>query len=182
MNDAQIINYLKTNNYSKVSQKLYAYFPVIKKLVLKNNGSTADAEDVFQDALIILIKKVQANNFVLTSSLNTYLYSICRFVWNDELKKKSKTIQVDIEKNNSYLKEDIFENSYRDEIENKLAEKAFTMLGDRCKQLLLLFYFKKESLKDIAATLKFSSEKVAKNQKYRCIEKAKENLKTLKTN
>ena len=92
MNDAQIINYLKTNNYSKVSQKLYAYFPVIKKLVLKNNGSTADAEDVFQDALIILIKKVQANNFVLTSSLNTYLYSICRFVWNDELKKKSKTI------------------------------------------------------------------------------------------
>lgn len=182
MNDGQIIEFLKTNNYSKASQKLYSYFPVIKKLVLKNNGNSQDAEDIFQEALIILFKKAQSDNFILTSSLNTYLYSICRFLWNDELKKKNKIIEVDIEKNQSLLKEDVFENYYKDEIENKLAEKAFNQLGERCKQLLTLFYFKKQSIKEIAFNFKFSSEKVAKNQKYRCIEKAKENLKTLKTN
>lgn len=52
-------------------------------------------------------------------------------------------------------------------------------LGQKCKELLELFYFKKLSMKDISKKLGFASEKVAKNQKYRCIEKAKENLKNL---
>lgn len=181
MKDEQILEYLKAGNYSKASEKLYAYFPVIKKLVLKNNGTKQDAEDVYQEALIIFIKKVQSQNFVLSSSLNTYLYSVCRFLWNDQLKKKNKSIEVDIEKNQKYLKEEEFENDPQGEVYNKLAEKAFNLLGDKCKQLLQLFYFNKIGLKQIAITLKFSSEKIAKNQKYRCLEKAKENLKILKS-
>jgi len=181
MKDEQILKYLKVANYNKASEKLYTYFPVIKKLVVKNNGTKQDAEDIFQEGLIILIKKVQSQNFVLSSSLNTYIYSVCRFLWNDQLKKKNKNIEVDIEKNQQYLNESEFESDQQSEFENKLAEKAFNLLGDKCKQLLQLFYFNKISLKQIAVTLEFSSEKIAKNQKYRCLEKAKENLKTLKS-
>ena len=36
-------------------------------------------------------------------------------------------------------------------------------------------------MQEIADKLGFGSEKTAKNQKYRCLEKAKENLKTLKS-
>jgi RNA polymerase sigma factor (sigma-70 family) len=176
MKDQQIIKFLKAGNYSKVSQKLYAYFPVIKKLVLKNSGSKQDAEDVYQEALIILMNKMQNPEFKLTSSLNTYLYSVCRFLWNDELKKKNKAITIDIKGNETFLEDAA---PTRDDRDQKLAEKAFDLVGEKCKELLRLFYFHQMSLKDIALKLRFSTEKVAKNQKYRCLEKAKENLRTL---
>jgi hypothetical protein len=55
-------------------------------------------------------------------------------------------------------------------------------LGEKCKQILILFYFKKESYKKIATLLDFSDDKIAKNQKYRCLQKAKENYLQLSNN
>ena len=60
-----------------------------------------------------------------------------------------------------------------------LATAAFNLLGEKCRQLLILFYFKKKTFREIASALSFSDEKTAKNQKYRCIQKAKENYLTL---
>lgn len=180
MKDSRIVGLLKGNQFAKAGEELYAYFPVVKKLILKNSGSRQDAEDIYQEALIILVRKVQAPDFVLSSSLNTYLYSICRFLWNDRLKQKNRIIEVEVEKSHLVFSVDEVEFIGR-EMENKLSEKAFLQLGEKCRQLLLLFYFKKKPLKEIAGELGFSSEKVAKNQKYRCLEKAKENLKLLKT-
>jgi len=181
MKDTRIIELLKKNDFAKAGELLYDYFPVVKKLVLRNNGSRQDAEDIYQEALIILVRKVQSADFVLYSSLNTYLYSICRFLWSDRLKQKKRMVEVDIEKSHYIFSEDEEQAIKERERENEKAEKAFLQLGDKCRQLLLFFYFKKQSLKEIAITLGFSSEKVAKNQKYRCLEKAKEHFKTLKT-
>ena len=180
MKDNQILEFMKSNNLSKASEKLYAYFPVVKKLVLKNSGTKQDAEDIYQEALIILFRKIQDNNFILSSSLNTYLYSVCRYLWSDALKKKNKSLSS--EKMEIFAADPEIENEYREELDYHLAEKAFQMIGEKCKELLLLFYFKKLSFKQIATQLKFASEMVAKNQKYRCLEKAKDNLKKLKTN
>lgn len=181
MNDQQIIDFLRSGDYSKVSQNLYAYFPIIKKMVLKNQGSKQDAEDVYQDGLIIIIRKFKDSEFNLTSNLNTYLYSVCRFLWSDELKKRNKRFEVEIKETQEYSKEELGINTEQIRSE-KLAEKAFISLGEKCKELLKLFYYSKLSLKEIASKLRFANEKVAKNQKYRCIEKAKENLKTLMAN
>jgi RNA polymerase sigma factor (sigma-70 family) len=179
MKDTHIIELIKGNDLSKASAKLYAYFPVIKKLVLKNNGTKQDAEDIYQEALIILCRKVQDNNFILSSSLNTYLYSVCRFLWSDALKHKNKSIVM--ERTELLVHNEEIEEDAKEESDLRLAEKAFQMIGENCKELLLLFYFKKLSFKQIASQMRFASEQVAKNQKYRCIEKAKENLKKLKT-
>lgn len=56
----------------------------------------------------------------------------------------------------------------------QLAEHAFSELGKRCQQLLHLFYHKAMSFKTIAEVMQFSSDKVAKNQKYKCLVKAKD--------
>src|SRR6218665_190596 len=179
MRDTRIIGLLRGNNFAQAGEELYAYFPAVKKLVLKNSGSRQDAEDIYQEALIILVKKVQEPDFVLSSSLNTYVYSICRYLWYDRLKQKNRMIEVEVEDRHIAFSEGEIGFISR-EMENKLSEKAFLQLGEKCRQLLVLFYFKKKPLKDIAAKLGFSSEKVAKNQKYRCLEKAKANLELLK--
>lgn len=173
MNDGKILELLRQKNYSKASEKLYRYYPVVKKLIKKNSGSTQDAEDIYQEALIILFRKANTPEFVLSSSLNTYLYSVCRYLWSDQLKKKNRNplqpepIEVVVEPP--------VDDSY-----SHLATEAFRQLGEKCRKLLLAFYVSGHSMKEIASNLGFSTEAVAKNQKYRCLEKAKENLKSLK--
>jgi len=177
MTDQDIVNLIRTNKYSPAMKSLYAYLAVVKTFVLKNNGTREEGEDVFQEGLVIFCNKVLKPEFVLTSSINTYLYSVCKLLWLDELKKKNKTIKNDfIELSDEHLIDTI-----QEDIENdkplKQAQEAVMKLGDKCKQLLELYYYKKLSMKEIAKVVGFASEKGAKNQKYRCIEKAKENLK-----
>ncbi len=64
--------------------------------------------------------------------------------------------------------------SVLEEKKYQLAERAFSELGKRCQQLLQLFYQQAMSFKDIAQVMQFSSEKIAKNQKYKCLVKAKD--------
>ena len=56
----------------------------------------------------------------------------------------------------------------------RFAENAFRELGERCQQLLQLFYVQKITFSVIATMMQFKSEKVAKNQKYKCLKKAKD--------
>jgi len=154
---------------------LEKYFPVVKKYVLANSGTKEDAEDVFQDALIILFTKVNEGSFVLTSSLNTFLFSICRLKWFEKLR---------ILKKDSIVHYDLIDSEYEKYIEEddkvKLMQLAFEKLGDKCKELLYRFYYAKESMVRIANEMKFSSDKLAKNQKYRCLEKTRELIKNAK--
>lgn len=181
MKDGHIVELLKQRQYIKASEKLYGYFPAVKKFIIKNSGSKSDAEDIYQEALIILIRKVESPDFELRSSLNTYLYSICRFLWSEQLRKNKRVLNLELKNDSAIVSEEELNTLHKKESEIKLAEQAFQLLGEKCKSLLMLFYYKKMALKDIASRLKFSSEKIAKNQKYRCLEKAKENLQTLKS-
>ncbi|MGZ4034828.1 MAG: RNA polymerase sigma factor [Bacteroidia bacterium] len=180
MEDQKIIDLIKSQRHDKVFTTLYNYFPVVKKMILANGGRSEDAEDIYQEALIVFYKKAGAADFKLTSTINTYLYSICRFMWKDQLKKQQKQTFTDIEK------ETISESEFITEIEAegqfKLAEKVISELGERCKELLILFYFHSKKLKDIASKMGYNSENTAKNQKYKCLEAAKNKLKALQTN
>lgn len=178
MTDEQIIQLIRENKYHPAMKGLYVYFPVVKKFILKNSGTRQEAEDIFQEGLVIFCRKLEKAGFILSSSINTYLYGVCRLLWMDELKKKNRQLRADAslladEKGN----QGIYDTDIEDDKPARQAQAALMKLGQKCRELLELFYFKKTSMKDIARTLGFSSEKVAKNQKYRCIEKAKEHFK-----
>jgi RNA polymerase sigma factor (sigma-70 family) len=178
MSDIEIIEHLKGNRNDKVLIVLYKNLPVIKKMITTNGGNSEDAEDIFQEALVVLCMNVKKTDFILTSKLSTYMYSICRFMWKDELKRRNKMVF-------SYtdtIKDTIDENALtaiQQEEQLKIAESVVKLLGDRCKELLELFYSGKMKLKEIAEKMGYSSENTAKNQKYKCIEAAKKNLKEM---
>ncbi len=181
MNDSEIVEHLKHNRNDKVLVILYKNLPVIKKMITSNGGNSEDAEDIFQEALIVLCMNVKKNGFTLSSKLSTYLYSICRYMWKDELKRRNKMVF-------SYtdtIKDTIDENALiaiQQEEQMKIAESVVKSLGERCKELLELFYSGKMKLKDIAEKMGYSSENTAKNQKYKCIETAKKNLREVNSN
>ena len=174
MTDIEIIGHLKSKRYSKAVKGLSAIYPSVKEYILANNGTKEDAEDIFQDAFVVLYKNINTPAFALTSSLKTYLQSVSKNLWYNVLRQKNKYPLVNDSTEIPNTAEKTAEADY------KLAEMAFELLGKKCRQLLIAFYYKKESLSQIARSLSFSSEQVARNQKYRCLRKAKENYAHLK--
>jgi RNA polymerase sigma factor (sigma-70 family) len=167
MSDQQLIGWLKNGQYQKAMKGLYKSLPQLKKWVTNNSGNAHDAEDIFQDALVILCKKLKDDSFVLSAPLNTYIFSVGKNLWFAELRKRKVQIQVSDEAETISID--------GNEANFDLAKQAFSILGEKCKEILILFYYKKKSMDEIANKVGLANEKVAKNQKYRCLEKAKEN-------
>jgi RNA polymerase sigma factor (sigma-70 family) len=179
MTDPQIIELIRTDKSDKALTALYRHFPMILKLVRSYGGNRHDAEDIFQEALIILCKKIKDPGFILTARLSTYLFSVCRFLWKDELKKRKLLVASDFETGFDEAIEKDMEQLHEQEQQAKLAEKVLNELGDRCRELLVLFYTMQLKLKEIALKMGYNSENTAKNQKYKCLEAAKNRLKEL---
>lgn len=171
MTDFEIIELIQQNKTPKAIKALYSYFKVIKKYILANSGTKQDAEDVFQEALLLTLEKIKNPSFNLTASLNTFLFSVSKNMWLEVLKTKKHMHEFKPE--NNFVLND--ENELQKANDKKLetAETAFLKLGKQCKDLLVNFYYKQLSMQEIARLMGFSTEAVAKNQKYRCLEKAK---------
>lgn len=176
MKSDKIIALIRDKKEDKALRALYNYLPKVKKLICANNGTNEDALDIFQEALIIFCRKATKQNFQLTSSIDTYLYGVCRLLWNNELRKrKQNTTSLDID-----IPDDVdIEQDIEQLSKFKQAEKALNQLGKKCLALLQSFYFKSMSMKAIALAFDFSSEKSARNQKYKCLEKAKQHYQTI---
>src|SRR4051794_20155886 len=77
------------NNDTFLLEELYQKFSgKIKSMVLQNNGTEADAADIFQDTLLSLYHKAKYQNFVLTCPLGGFLYLVCKNRWINELSKR----------------------------------------------------------------------------------------------
>ena len=84
------------SNDSKVLKEIYTKFSSqTAKMVMSAGGTLEDARDVFQDALIVIHKKVHQDSLVLTSQFNTYLYSVCKFIWWKKRNKQKESVDVD---------------------------------------------------------------------------------------
>lgn len=179
MDDKKIIELLRQGKQNKAFLKLYKNYPQVEKLILSKGGSKEDAKDVFQEALIIFYEKVMHTNFQLTAAIGTYLYSVCRFIWKDEfVKRKGKsTVVVDFEF--SAEEENEFQEAIEREKQFKQIESILNQIGEKCLQLLKLFYYDGLKMKIIASKMDLKSEKIAKNQKYKCLERAKLKVKNL---
>ena len=61
--------------------------PSISYFTRQNGGTEEDAKDIFHESLAILVEKSRMPEFELTSAIKTYIYSICRNLWYNRLRK-----------------------------------------------------------------------------------------------
>ncbi len=165
---------------SQAIKKLYTIaYGSCANMIMTNNGSEEDARDIFQEALLIFIKKLQSPDFKLTAQPKTYLYAVCRNLWLKQLEKRKKkkgTIQID-DPNNLIPLIDVDEIEEKKIVEEKheLISEILQQLKGDCKQLLLSFYFKKMPLKEIAQIMDYSDGFV-KVKKKRCMDSLKKRV------
>ncbi len=160
MKDEIIIEKIKKGDESALDFLYKKHYKMMSKMVLKNTGTETEAQDVFQDALIIFWQKVLKNELVLTSKVSTYLYSICQNLWRKELERKKRNGGEMIE-----LCEEI---EYETKERNEIIKSAIDGLGDTCRRILTYYYFDGLSMNDIAEKMEFANSDTAKTKKYKC--------------
>lgn len=167
--DEYLIEGIKLRDNAVFEHIIKLNYRPVKHFVLLNNGSDEDASDIFQEALIVLYRKVKENNFKLTSSLNTFLYSIAKLLWLKELSKKSKNASLSEDLN--YLADNSDNISelidYNERI--NLYRQKYEELSDDCKKVLQMFLMK-IPIAEITKIMGYSSEQHTRNRRYRCKE------------
>jgi len=175
--DEAIIEGLKLRHDDMIKYVYRELYPVIKNLIVSNSGTDEDAEDIFQDALVIVYKKGKDEELVLSSSFKTFFYSVCKNLWLQRLGKLKDIRQIFVEVEEPVtLPESITKEMYTVEDEKiKLYQKHFLSLGDDCQKVLRLF-LRKISLREIAEIMGYKTEKYAKTRKYDCKEELKNRI------
>lgn len=149
---------------------LYRKWPDIRRFLLTLGCTKNDAEDVFQEALVIYIRKQEQPDFELTVDPFFYVRNTCKLLWYNQSRKQGRQQTFALETDVAQLDDDWF----RKELQIQTIESALTKLGKQCQQLLQLFYGLGWNMVDIAQKIGMRNDKVAKAQKYRCLQKAKE--------
>lgn len=147
-------------------------FNLIHALVLNNNGSTEDAKDIFQEAMIVLYQKVQSGTFELNCQLKTFVYSVCRRLWLKRLMHQNRYSLYENHDDFVLVDEEV-EDHEQQNAAFGMMEKAMNNLGEPCKSLLEAFYLQKKGMQEIAASFGYTNADNAKTQKYKCLMRLK---------
>lgn len=151
-------------------EKLYKdNFVKISRFVQNNSGHPADAEDLFQDAMMVLLVKLRQDHFKLTVSINTYLYAICKNLWFKILRDRSFQLSL------NDIKRRDFQNSISDSInDEKSYLKKLTgyllQITEHCNRLIHDIFFNEKAIAQIQEKYGYSTRHNAQNQKYKCVE------------
>jgi RNA polymerase sigma factor (sigma-70 family) len=164
---ATVIESIKRED-KKVLLDIYkTYFPQVRHFVLSNSGTLCDAEDVFQDALVLIYLKIRRNSLNLSSSFGTYLHGIVRFLWLKELERKRKYPGTLLD--NAYLiaGESDFLGDYVKMEKRKLILQHYSDLSEECRKILDL-YIKETPLSHITVLMGYSNDQYTRNRRTNC--------------
>lgn len=168
MNQSQIVSI----DIQKELKALYKQWPDVRHFMKSMGCNAADAEDIFQEALLIYTRRLNDPTFELTVHPFHYVKNTCKFLWYNQARKEGKT-QTGEWKEEYVTEEDEW---FQKEMKLRSIENALSKIGKQCQELLRLFYGMGWSMVDVAKKLGMRNDKVAKAQKYRCIHKVKEQL------
>ncbi len=173
---------LKTEQDQALSQLYLQHYGMLEHYIMQNSGSDDDAADLIQEVMLVFVKMVADRKFRGDSSIKSFLYSICKNLWITELRKRksTKARHERYEGEKDQLEGDISEQISKTE-NLKFVMGIFEKLGEKCRQVLTLFYFEELPMKEICEKLDFSSEQVLRNKKYKCLQTLTDQVKSSPT-
>ncbi|TCP21744.1 RNA polymerase sigma factor (sigma-70 family) [Tenacibaculum skagerrakense] len=157
---------LATGNREIINELYLKVYPKIKSYVMKNNGFSEDAEDIFQKVLIQVITRYNTNPFEISSSLDGFLYVAACNLWKRELNKRKRVVTNEKVIELVSEDEDIVMASLEQEKWEFFQEKL-NSISDNCKDLLKLF-FKKVPYKEIVTQLGYKTDNVVRQRIFNC--------------
>ncbi|XLS29147.1 RNA polymerase sigma factor [Flavobacteriaceae bacterium M23B6Z8] len=136
--------------------------------------------DVYQEAFIALYKRgVNGKLNKVSSSMQTYLFGIGKFMIYDVLKKNSRQRSLEnlLRNTEEEEEEEVVQTSATLTNEQKLLQNSFKKLGEKCQQVLTLFYYRGLTIEEIVAHSGYENANTVKAQKSRCLRSLKQLVK-----
>lgn len=143
-------------------------FPAVARFISRQGGTLEEAQDIFQEALLVYYEKVAVNQFEPSSSHQAYMLGIARNLW---LKEQEKIVRTEPISN-----ADVAEVPTSQPVSEKLL-LFLQQSGKKCMDMLQSFYYEKLSMREVSSRFGFRSERSATVQKYKCLEKVREQVK-----
>ena len=168
-NDDRVWRYIYRENKAKFISS------VLKTSI--GRSVRADIEDIYQESLLVLMKKVKSGAFTLIpgKTLTGYLLQIGKYTACN-LSKKQHTVAsenlVTISDNrHNEGEESDMDVSEKQLMQEEFLDKAFDSLPDTCKTIFKKFYWERKPLGEIADIIGFGSEDSVKTKKSKCMKK-----------
>jgi RNA polymerase sigma factor (sigma-70 family) len=148
----------------------------IVKFILNNRGSREEADDTFMEGLTETILMIKRGKFKGESTVPTFLYGTCKYLWFNKLKRKKVQAR--------YLAQLQEEDFVDRRMESRLISKEqkgrilelFAAISDKCRELIRL-RTEGYSHEMIAEALALKSPAAAMTEGSRCRSKLKALLK-----
>ncbi|HUR66060.1 MAG TPA: sigma-70 family RNA polymerase sigma factor [Chitinophagaceae bacterium] len=170
--DSEIVSHIRSGQkMDDVIKALYRInFNNLSWYVMSNGGNRQDAEDIFQEVLLAFIDAVQKDKFRGDSTISTFLFSLNRFTWLNELKKRGRSLLREEKFGKEQDKVQADTGHLIDEREGKATLiRLVEELGESCRKILLLFYYENLSMREILVSTQYENEQVLRNKKYKCL-------------
>jgi RNA polymerase sigma factor (sigma-70 family) len=166
--DEQLIERIRRGDEQALAEIYRSARRMIIAFVRKNSGSEDDAEDLLQDALVILWERVRAGTYEPTAKVTTFLHGVVHNLWLRQLARirRERPTEIDADANagsDPSALEELIESE-----QSKTLADALARLGEPCHRLLLLYYYEERSMEEIARDLGFANADTAKSKKYQC--------------
>jgi len=168
--DHKYIEALKNNNTTLIDEIYQKWFPEVRSYIAKNNGDVNDAADLFQEALMAILRRARKGNFELSVPFGGYFYFIYRNKWIDKL-RKNKKMRVINDEDERYKDEvatkTMAEQTVEEDDRYQLYKLCFKNLTEACQNVLRLT-FEGLATKVIQEQLNFASVNSANQRIHRC--------------
>ena len=165
--EQELITGIRRHDSNILEYVYHNFFPMIEGFVVHNGGTRDQAKDLFQEAMIILYRKIKEGELELTCKLGTYLYAICRKIWIQERRKyqlhREKLSQQPLVVNEPVHDEDPLLKNHLTELFNR----HFNQLSPDCQKILSMF-FNNHSVEEIREAMNYRDLHHAADRKYRC--------------
>ncbi|MCU7693712.1 RNA polymerase sigma factor [Haoranjiania flava] len=174
LDDKDLLEGLAKNDSAAIKEIYTKNFGIIQSFIINNSGTQDDARDIFQEAMITLYEKANDKDFVLTSQIRTYLYSIARNLWLKKLYKQNRYVSAEVTGlEETIAVEDDLELHEQKNEEYNIMMNALNSLGEPCKTLLEEFYLNNKDMTALTEMFGYTNSDNAKNQKYKCLVRLK---------
>jgi len=168
----EIIIDLKRENSAAFEQLYKEHFSMVNRFVTNNNGRTDDAEDIFQDTMMVFLEKLRQDDFILTASIKTYIMAIAKNLWLKRLRISYKETEFTNKLDNKFFEEITLaienERSYWDKLRSYLP-----LITIHCQKIIDDIFFKEKQIAQIQKEYGYSTKHNAQNQKHKCVEQIK---------
>jgi RNA polymerase sigma factor (sigma-70 family) len=148
------------------------YFDGLAAYIRSNQGNDQDAEDFFQESIIVFIDAVKQHKFRGDSKIKTFLHAVMRNLWLNELKRRKRALHRETRyyEENPQVEDSVHQQVKENEAKLEVAS-LLEKLGENCQKILHLFYYLDKPMKEIYLEMGYENEQIARNMKYKCMKK-----------